>query len=369
MSPLPFWLWRALVVPGASAKAGRKASHRVVFVQTNDLSANHIMVYDRAWDGTLTFDASYATGGKGGMAAGSAADPLASQGSLVRPTDGRLLLAVNAGSDTVSLFRVHGDHLWLQQVIASGGQFPVSIAVHRDLVYVLNAGGAGSVQGYWLWQRPPLADPRARTARSAWATPTRPTSCTRPGRSASPPTAADSSSPPRPAPAPSTSSGSRFRQAEQGAGVQRPGVAGALRLHLRPRGRLVVVEAATATSAPTRINHDNSLTDIGSAADGQVAACWISAARGFYYISNAGSGNLSSFTLNGSGAPVLVDAAAATVEAGVTDSVTTPDQRFLYVECGGAGTLDAFRVHHDGTLTLIQTITGLPVPFEGIALN
>ncbi len=34
-----------------------------------------------------------------------------------------------------------------------------------------------------------------------------------------------------------------------------------------------------------------------------------------------------------------------------------------------SGTLDAFRVHHDGTLTLIQTITGLPVPFEGIALN
>ena len=68
-----------------------------------------------AWDGTLTYVASYATGGLGGVAAGSAADPLASQGSLASADNGRILLAVNAGSDTVSLFRVNGDHLWLKQ--------------------------------------------------------------------------------------------------------------------------------------------------------------------------------------------------------------------------------------------------------------
>ena len=54
------------------------------------------------------------------------------------------------------------------------------------------------------------------------------------------------------------------------------------------------------------INPDNSLTSIGSAADGFTAACWISTARGFYYISNAGSGNLSAYTLDASGAPVLM---------------------------------------------------------------
>jgi 6-phosphogluconolactonase (cycloisomerase 2 family) len=158
-------------------------------VQTNNLGANRIIVYDRAWDGTLTRVTSYLTGGKGGMAAGSAADPLASQGALVSAEHGRVLLAVNAGSDSISLFRVHGDHLWLAQVAASGGQFPASIAVHGDWVYVLNAGGQGSVQGYWL-----AGDTSggcvSRTARSAWATPTRPTSCTRPARSASHPTAA-----------------------------------------------------------------------------------------------------------------------------------------------------------------------------------
>ena len=101
-----------------------------------------------------------------------------------------MLLAVNAGSNTVSLFRVRGDHLRLKQVIASGGQFPVSIAVHGNLVYVLNAGGEGSVQGYWLGGDHLWRDRASRTARSAWATPTRPTTCTRPARSASAPTAA-----------------------------------------------------------------------------------------------------------------------------------------------------------------------------------
>ncbi len=55
---------------------------------------------------------------------------------------------MNAGSDTVSVFGASGDRLDLRQVIGSGGTFPVSIAVHGDLVYVLNALGGGSVQGY-----------------------------------------------------------------------------------------------------------------------------------------------------------------------------------------------------------------------------
>jgi hypothetical protein len=35
-------------------------------------------------------------------------------------------------------------------VLSSGGEFPNSIAVHGNLVYVANAGGAGSVSGFWI---------------------------------------------------------------------------------------------------------------------------------------------------------------------------------------------------------------------------
>src|SRR5438445_643484 len=38
--------------------------------------------------------------------------------------------------------------LELRQVISSGGPFPVSIAVHRNLLYVLDAGLAGFVSGF-----------------------------------------------------------------------------------------------------------------------------------------------------------------------------------------------------------------------------
>ena len=165
-------------------------AQKALFVQTNNTTANQVMVYDRAWNGTLTFVASYTTGGAGATAAGATADPLASQGSLVSADHGRLLLAVNAGSNTVSLFRVRGDRLRLQQVIGSGGAFPVSIAVYRDWVYVLNAGGSGLGARLLAERRPPLAHALARTARSTWGTPTRRTTCTRPARWASPPTAA-----------------------------------------------------------------------------------------------------------------------------------------------------------------------------------
>ena len=50
----------------SSAFASGWHSQKALFVQTNNTTANQIMVYDRAWDGTLTFVASYATGGMGG---------------------------------------------------------------------------------------------------------------------------------------------------------------------------------------------------------------------------------------------------------------------------------------------------------------
>src|SRR5207253_8820182 len=119
-----------------------------VFVQTDDPAGNSIVAYARHHDGTLTFAGTYATGGNGGRAAGAAVDPLASQGGLVYDANHALLLAPNAGSNTVSVFGVSGDALQLNQVVASDGPFPASSGVHGDLAYVLDAGLAGYVQGY-----------------------------------------------------------------------------------------------------------------------------------------------------------------------------------------------------------------------------
>ena len=129
----------AVATAASPAFASASRVGHAVFVQTDNTAGNRVVAYDRAADGTLAPAGSYATGGRGGILAGSVVDHTASQGSLASDPRHGLLYAVNAGSDTISVFAVHGDRLARRQVIGSGGTFPVSVAVHGDLVYVLNA--------------------------------------------------------------------------------------------------------------------------------------------------------------------------------------------------------------------------------------
>lgn len=118
-----------------------------VFVQTDNVAGNQVVAYHRNVNGTLVPAGSYSTGGLGGVLNGSVVDHLASQGSLTYDPQQDLLYAVNAGSNTVSVFSVRGDQLALRQIVPSGGTFPVSVAVHGTSVYVLN-GLSANVQGF-----------------------------------------------------------------------------------------------------------------------------------------------------------------------------------------------------------------------------
>src|SRR3954447_11393334 len=138
----------ALTATPAAAGVRHDATVGVVFVQNDALDGNVVTAYDRNPDGSLRQAGSYATGGNGGRLQGAGVDFTASQGALVADRAHRELIAVNAGSDTISVFRVHGDRLRLRQVAPSGGSFPVSVTVHSNLVYVLNARGGASIQGY-----------------------------------------------------------------------------------------------------------------------------------------------------------------------------------------------------------------------------
>ena len=131
-----------------AASAGDRGNAGAVFVQTDNTAGNAVAAYHRAPDGTLTLAGTYPTGGLGGILSGSVVDHLASQGSLTYDDEHGLLFAVNAGSDTVSVFRVFGDRLELRQVIWSGGAFPVSVTVHGNHAYVLDALGGGTLYGY-----------------------------------------------------------------------------------------------------------------------------------------------------------------------------------------------------------------------------
>src|SRR5256712_12396241 len=119
-----------LGAPAVLANAGEgEGGHHAVFVQTNDPNGNYIVAYSQNENGTLTYAATYATGGKGGRAAGAAVDPLASQSGLVYDPDHGLLLAPNARSNTVSTFGVGGDALPLNQVVEAGPPFPATVGL------------------------------------------------------------------------------------------------------------------------------------------------------------------------------------------------------------------------------------------------
>src|ERR1700731_381581 len=135
-----------IALGGGSASAFGGA--RAVFVQTDSLAGNQIVAYDRGAGGGLTQAGSYPTGGLGGALEGSVVDHLASQGSLTYDRQDGLLFAVNAASNTISVFAVFGARLGLRETVSSGGSFPVSVAVANGLVYVLNGEEGGSLQGF-----------------------------------------------------------------------------------------------------------------------------------------------------------------------------------------------------------------------------
>ena len=141
----------AAAVPAAAA-AAVQASPVVghVYVNDNTAGTNTIGAFDRHADGTLTPEAgSPFTAGGAGTGAG-----LASQGALQISANGRFLIAVNAGSNQISVLRIKpGGALSLVPggVVSSRGALPVSVTVHRDLVYVANAGsGSSNYTGFRL---------------------------------------------------------------------------------------------------------------------------------------------------------------------------------------------------------------------------
>ena len=345
----------ALLAQAAAPTAG--ANH-AVFVQTDDPAGNSIVAYARHDDGTLTFAATYPTGGNGGRAAGAAVDPLASQGGLVYDANHGLLLAPNAGSNTVSVFGVSGDALHLNQVVASGGPFPASIGVHGDLAYVLDAGFAGYVQGYRV--QGGTLHPIAGSLRSLGL------------GNGNPPAFLQS-----PAQVGFTPDGSKLiitMKGNGGGSVYVYGVSPDGRLSASPAitavggnafafvfdpaGRLVIVNAAFANLSTYNVNSDGSLSLISAgASDGQAAACWVTVASGNYYAANAGSGSLSQYTIDGNGTVVLGQSPAATGIAGAIDMAASSDGHFLYAQSGGSGTVKGFAVNGDGSLTPVGSWT------------
>jgi 6-phosphogluconolactonase (cycloisomerase 2 family) len=123
-----------IVLMGSTAKAD---DHSVVYTMDNAVNANHVLVFQQDENGTLHGAGSVATGG-GGTGAG-----LSDQSSVILSHDGQWLFVCNAGSDEISIFSTADSRLQLVDKVNSGGQMPLNLALHHNVLYVLNAGVFG----------------------------------------------------------------------------------------------------------------------------------------------------------------------------------------------------------------------------------
>ena len=340
----------ATALAAAAPAQAADPSGGAVFVQTNDPAGNSIDAYRRNGDGSLTFLTSYPTGGLGGRELSAGSDPIATQGSL-RLDDG-LLLAVNPGSNTVSAFAVNGDRLALTQVVDSGGRFPASIATHGDLVYVLDAGGAGFVSGFRLAGgrlHPIEASTRALGLANG-----------------NPPFFLAS-----PAQVGFTPDGEHLVVTTKTNGtVDVFSVNPDGRLSATPRintagpvpfawvfdssGRIVLNFAGTSSLQTFTVNEDNSISAVSApVSDTQAALCWVTPAAGYLYASNTASGDVSQFQVLANGTVVLVNPIAASGIPGATDSAAVGGQA-LYVQSGLTSSVHVFNIGAGGALTPIQ---------------
>jgi hypothetical protein len=144
----PWTIVAALMALGAagavpSVAAGNPSRTGYVYVNDNTAGTNTVAGFARGRYGHLT-PLRHSPFNAGGAGTGSG---LASQGAIQVTGDGRYAIAVDAGSDQISVLRIkrHGALEPVPHgVVPSGGAEPVSVAEHDGLVYVANAGAGGS---------------------------------------------------------------------------------------------------------------------------------------------------------------------------------------------------------------------------------
>jgi 6-phosphogluconolactonase len=354
---------------GATAGANASTGSRVVgytYIDGNTATANTIDAFARHADGSVTpLPGSPFAAGGAGLGTG-----LASQGAIQATPDGRYLLAVDAGSNQISVLRVTpgGVPVLAGRPVSSGGVQPVSIAVSRSgLVYVANSGAGGSgYSGFHLVFG-------GRLTRIPGSTVTVPDAAglgdvffnatgnrligTRTGTSQ-----IDSFV---------VLPGGRLHAA-QGSPFTGQGL-GQLGAEFSPvrAGQLFVSNAHNGAGLGTvsayRDGFLGRLSPIGASpyADGQTAPCWVEISHDGRYLFtvNTGSGNISSYAIRSNGSLSLIGSTPISGGGADIDARLSPDGKTLSVDGSGNHILSVFAVH-GGTLTEVPS-SPTPLPAGG----
>jgi 6-phosphogluconolactonase (cycloisomerase 2 family) len=376
-----------------------------VFVQSNDVVSNDVVAFARKADGTLRELGRFPTGGVG---SGSFED--AAQGLVLGTAEGEaspiqnvdqaeLLFAANAGSSTISVFRVNSDGLDLISHVPSGGKRPVSLTVNNGLLYVLNSGESDRrlvlgpnnfLDNCSHGDRPSVTG--FRITGSGGLTPIEDSTRSLGGRGSSgcsqvsfTPDGETLIVTERTATMPGqtkdkkgviTTFDVRFDGALGARRLIDPSGTGPFGFNFLKDGTLIVAEQNGALANPGgggavsyQVNSDKSLQPINGTVDnGQTDTCWIVVTddQKLAFAANAFTGgSITSYRVRDDGglellhplasAPDGRDANNDLVQDGLTDMALSRDTSFLYQLNSIDGTLWVFRVNPDGLLSHIET--------------
>jgi 6-phosphogluconolactonase (cycloisomerase 2 family) len=295
---------------------------------------------------------------------------LGNQGGLVLSGSEKWLLAVNAGSDSISVLEVKRRGLRLVEAQPSFGVRPVSVTEHRGLVYVLNAG-SDSIAGFTLGRDGRLRQlPGSERLLSAAGTDPAQIAFTPDGHTLVVTEKA-------------TNKIVTFQIGRDGlpadGRVQDSSGPTPFGFAFGKRDQLFVSEAsggAGQASAVSSYDIDRRglLTTISaSVGTNQTAACWVVVTPNgqFAYVTNTGSGSISGYAIDFDGSIELLDADGRTAGTGdgsaPIDVALTGSGRFLYSLNSGTNTIGAFRLRADGSRTPLRFTNGLPSGANGLA--
>jgi 6-phosphogluconolactonase (cycloisomerase 2 family) len=333
---------------------------------TNAVTGNAVIAYHIGAGGALIPAGHFSTHGKGTGVS------LADQGALTLTADHRFLLVVNAGSNTLAVFQVHGPGTGSPLLTFVGrssthGVGPVSVTVHDRIVYVLNAGNAttpGNIAGFlladhgWLFPLHGSNQPLSTTAATG------------------------------PAEVAFNPSGTVLVVTEKATSmldtfpVNFHGVAQSptftssngstpYGFAFGRGGSLIVSDAGPGALSSYTVASSGVVTVVsGSVGDNGTAPCWVVTAHGgrIAYTSNAHSSTISSYTVGTGGTLSLLAPVAATTGAADTDmALGGTHNQYLFVYDAGAGEIEEFQVGSMGGLTLLSAVFALPATAEGLA--
>jgi 6-phosphogluconolactonase len=307
--PVPFTRPRALMLLlaltaaalGGGLASSAMAAPGALYTQTNDPAGNTVERFERGADGSLTRDGAFATGGVGLAALGGR------QGAVELSGDGHQLFAVNAGSDTVSVFKAKPHKLKLLTTVASGGAAPTSIDEQDGRVYVVNSGGAT-----------PNVAAFARRA------------------------------------------GGGLEQI--GSSGLAAGAAGAAQVSVTPDGTALVVSERVANRLETLPLDAAGRpgTPVVTASSGAVPFGFGITHEGTIVVSEAGASSVSSYRLGTAGALGVVSASLPVAQGAACWVAVSPSGRFAYTG-NASGSISGYAIAADGALTALDA-DGLTAP-------